>query len=174
MDLPDTPYGFRLNNITTLNETSNDIFVLTSTMEEYKLFEFIIEGLGITIVSVLGIFGNILSACVLSRTQMKSSVSCLLLGLTFADTLLITSSILIFGLPVLFEYSGWNSLHYIHLYYTFGPFIFGIAVTGKLIYTAMAVWLYSAQDLLSVIIRERIFQTNKILKKWCSWGCVFS
>jgi len=102
--------------------------------EYNETFEFIIVGLGITIVSILGIIGNILSACVLSRSQMKSSVSCLLLGLTFADTILIITSLLLFGLPVLLTVnsSGLEMNFYMKtIYPLLGPYIYAVAVTSK-------------------------------------------
>ena len=40
-----------------------------------------------------------------SRPQMKSSVNCLLMGLASFDTVLIVTSILMFGLPAVYTYT---------------------------------------------------------------------
>ncbi|CAL8143759.1 unnamed protein product [Orchesella dallaii] len=107
------------------------------------LFQFIVNGLGISIVAVLGIFGNILSAVVLSRPQMKSSVTCLLLGLTFCDTLLISVSILVFSMPFLNLYVHSPFLwKYENVYFRLWvPYLYPISITAQTgsVYLTLAV-----------------------------------
>jgi len=94
-----------------------------------------------------GIFGNGLSAVVLSRPQMKSSVTCLLLGLAFCDTLLISISILIYGLPYICDYAYNSSIlrAYRLVYYPLWvPYLFPICISGKNFFTA---WLLTVASL---------------------------
>jgi len=80
---------------------------------------------------MLGIIGNILSAVVLSRPQMRSSVTCLLLGLAFCDSLLIVFSTLIFGLPAMSDFTGALKT-YRHVFYPLWvPYFYPISTTGK-------------------------------------------
>ncbi len=119
-----------------LGFSTNESHPVIEEAEEYSfLFEFIIVGIGITIVSCLGILGNILSACVLSRSQMKSSVTTLLLGLTVADTILIFTSLLLFGLPALFNFFAMPettpNFYMKVIFPSCGPYVYAVAVTGK-------------------------------------------
>ena len=43
-------------------------------------FEFVVPGVLLNGVGLLGLVGNILSIIVLSRPQMKSSINCILIG----------------------------------------------------------------------------------------------
>ncbi|KAK2584722.1 hypothetical protein KPH14_007055 [Odynerus spinipes] len=70
------------------------------------LFDFITYGILVNFVGLFGILGNTISMVVLSRPQMKSSINYLLIGLASCDTLLIIISILIFGLPSIYAYTG--------------------------------------------------------------------
>lgn len=72
-----------------------------------SLFDFIVYGVLINFVGLFGILGNTISMIVLSRPQMKSSINYLLIGLASCDTLLIIISILIFGLPSIYVYTGY-------------------------------------------------------------------
>lgn len=57
------------------------------------LVEFLIYGVLLNVISLLGIMGNGISMIVLSRPQMKSSINYLLIGLATCDTLLILLSV---------------------------------------------------------------------------------
>lgn len=147
----------------------SDCITIDPTMNQptTALFQFIVNGLGISIVAVLGtltnlrnflakrfsalmvkimsyiflilfytfpgIFGNALSAVVLSRPQMKSSVTCLLLGLAFCDTLLISVSILVFSMPFLNDYVHSSFLwKYENIYFRLWvPYLYPVSITGK-------------------------------------------
>jgi hypothetical protein len=59
-------------------------------------------------------------------------VTTLLLGLSVADTILILTSLLIFGLPVLFMFSSTSeSNFYLRVIFPIcGPYVYAVAVTG--------------------------------------------
>ncbi len=50
------------------------------TYEMSVLFEFVVPGVLLNCVGILGLIGNTLSIIVLSRPQMKSSINCILIG----------------------------------------------------------------------------------------------
>ncbi|XP_053987232.1 FMRFamide receptor-like [Hylaeus volcanicus] len=70
------------------------------------LFNFIICGVLVNLIGIFGIFGNAISMIILSRPQMKSSINYLLIGLARCDTMLIVISMLIYGLPAIYPYTG--------------------------------------------------------------------
>ncbi|XP_011506266.1 PREDICTED: FMRFamide receptor-like [Ceratosolen solmsi marchali] len=78
--------------------------------------EFLIYGLLLNTVSLLGILGNAISTIVLSRPQMKSSINYLLIGLATCDTVLILLAVLVYGLPGIYAYTGYL-FHYKFLVY---------------------------------------------------------
>ncbi|CAL8089495.1 unnamed protein product [Orchesella dallaii] len=61
-------------------------------------------GLGIILVTVFGIIGNLLSATVLSRKRLQSSYAVLTLGLTFVDTVYLITKFLRYGIASLFSH----------------------------------------------------------------------
>ena len=58
-----------------LNQTMNSTNYKTSV-----LFEFVVPGVLLNFVGLLGLIGNVLSIIVLSRPQMRSSINCILIG----------------------------------------------------------------------------------------------
>lgn len=81
----------RLNNI-----TCPDVFNANSFQLK---FYFWINSCCLITVAVLGVLGNILSMLILSRPQMKSSISAVLFGLACCDTLLLIDSVMLFSFP---------------------------------------------------------------------------
>lgn len=75
-------------------------------------FQFMISTYCLIGVAALGILGNFLSILILSRPQMKSSISAVLLGLAACDTLLIVTSILLFSLTTVYPYTGYLRNYY--------------------------------------------------------------
>lgn len=71
------------------------------------LFQFIAEGIILNLVGMFGMFGNCVSMVILSRPQMRCSINYLLIGLARCDTVLILTSILLFGLPAINAYTGY-------------------------------------------------------------------
>ncbi|XP_072383943.1 FMRFamide receptor [Diabrotica undecimpunctata] len=86
------------------NDTDFQSCILDS--ETIVFFQFVVNGLLMNFIGVLGVLGNIISMIILSRPQMRSSINYLLIGLARVDTVLIITSMLLFGLPGLYPYSG--------------------------------------------------------------------
>ena len=63
--------------------------------------EFVIYGILLVGVGILGLLGNVISIVVLTRPQMKSSINIILVGLVSCDSILIVTSILMFGIKAL-------------------------------------------------------------------------
>jgi hypothetical protein len=66
-----------------MDENQGDIGatpVANGTYEMSVLFEFVVPGVLLNCVGLLGLLGNLLSIIVLSRPQMKSSINCILIG----------------------------------------------------------------------------------------------
>jgi len=82
-------------------------------------------------VASLGILGNILSILILSRPQMKSSISAVLLGLAGCDTLLIVTSILLFSLTTVYPYTGYLRSYYYFWYPKMSTFLYPLAMTAQ-------------------------------------------
>jgi hypothetical protein len=76
------------------------------------LYEFVTNGVLLNAVGILGIFGNIISVIILSRPQMRSSINYLLIGLATCDTMLIITSVLLFGIPAIYKYTGYLFVYY--------------------------------------------------------------
>lgn len=102
-----------MNNTSYLNATEivfNDSYSILPCLEKnapyLELYSFIVNGILLNFIGFLGIFGNIISMIILSRPQMRSSINCLLIGLARIDTALIITSILLFGLPGIYPYTG--------------------------------------------------------------------
>ncbi len=82
---------------------------LVAVEDEYQFsvfFEFVVPGALLNTIGLLGLVGNIISVVVLSRPQMKSSINVILIGLASADSILIVTSILMFGLPAVNAYNA--------------------------------------------------------------------
>lgn len=94
-------------------------------------FQFWVSAVLLSGVALFGILGNILSMVILSRPQMKSSISAVLFGLAACDTLLIVTSVLLFSLPTVYPYTG----HLFSYYYVWYPkltlFIFPMAMAAQ-------------------------------------------
>lgn len=80
-----------------------------------QLFRFVVHGVLLNAIGAGGLLGNALSVLVLTRPQMRSSVNCLLVGLAACDTVLIVTSVLLFGLSAVFPYTGRLRHYYYHV-----------------------------------------------------------
>merc|ERR1712015_39581 len=67
-------------------------------------FDFVVPGILLNIIGLLGLIGNTLSIIVLSRPQMRQSINCILIGLASFDSILIVTSILMLGLPAVYDF----------------------------------------------------------------------
>lgn len=98
---------------------------------EMNLFQFWMNGVLLNIVGILGILGNILSMVILSRPQMRSSINYILIGLARCDTVLIITSILLFGLPAVYPYTGYLYYYFYFIYPSISPFVYPIAMAAQ-------------------------------------------
>lgn len=92
-----------------------------------RLVRFVVHGVLLNAFGAGGLLGNALSALVLSRPQMRSSVNCLLVGLAACDTVLILTSILLFGLTAIYPYTGRLRYYYYHVCPHITPYAYPIA-----------------------------------------------
>ncbi|CAG7831808.1 unnamed protein product [Allacma fusca] len=119
----------------------------------YKLFNFLVEGVGVTTMTIFGVLGNMTSVIVLYQPKMRTSVSLLLMCLACFDTLLLLTNFLTFGVRGLFYYflgqvAGdefaalynlpyWQYLHPLYGFATIGSVYFTVAIA---IDRYIAVW----------------------------------
>ena len=82
---------------------------------EYSIFfDFVVPGILLNVIGLLGLIGNTLSIIVLSRPQMRQSINCILIGLASFDSILIVTSILMLGLPAIFDFLSIQSSENYH------------------------------------------------------------
>jgi hypothetical protein len=129
------------NSVENLSGETNhtDVYQLINDNEAViDIVKFLFQGVGITIFALLGIIGNIFSIIVLSNKRMRTSISCLLIGLAICDMIILFNSLFLFGLPTLLAYaksekdeinSAESFIKYGHLV----PYLFGLSLTSKLI-----------------------------------------
>lgn len=98
---------------------------------ETTLFEFLVSGVVMNLVAFLGILGNILSMVILSRPQMRSSINYLLIGLARCDTIVILTSMLLFGIPAIYPYSGYLFYYYYVIHPVISPVVYPLAMTAQ-------------------------------------------
>ncbi|XP_014222381.1 FMRFamide receptor [Trichogramma pretiosum] len=88
------------------NNTTEDPMLHCISGEGDAFTDFVVYGLLMNCISLLGLLGNCITIIVLSRPQMRSSINYLLIGLATCDTGLIVSSVLIYAIPGLTDYTG--------------------------------------------------------------------
>lgn len=103
------------------------------------LFEFIAYGVLLNVIGFMGIIGNVISMIILSRPQMRSSINYLLIGLARCDTVLIVTSICLFGLPAIYAYTRTDLLYTYH-YFVY-PYLSLIVFPAALIAQTVSVYL---------------------------------
>ncbi|CAH2004004.1 unnamed protein product [Acanthoscelides obtectus] len=99
--------------------------------EPLNFCRFVVCGLFINLVGLLGLIGNIISMIILSRPQMRSSINYLLIGLARIDTVLIVTSILLFGLPSVYPYSGLFFTYYYIVFPHIAPLAYPLAMVSQ-------------------------------------------
>ncbi|XP_031336382.1 FMRFamide receptor [Photinus pyralis] len=112
----------------TIGENDSCILVPDSSMDCYT---FIINGIFLNGIGLLGILGNIISMIILSRPQMKSSINYLLIGLARVDTVLIITSVLLFGLSGIYPYTGQLFTYYYVVYPHIVPVIYPLSMATQ-------------------------------------------
>ena len=142
---------------TSIQENQDDNGGEILQRNEYSIFfDFVVPGILLNVIGLLGLIGNALSIIVLSRPQMRQSINCILIGLASFDSILLLTSILMLGLPAIFDFlsmqlsngyqpPGFNVFHY---YFTkIFPFItptvysIGMIVQTGSVYLTIAVTL---------------------------------
>ncbi|KAJ8960432.1 hypothetical protein NQ318_013715 [Aromia moschata] len=116
----------------TLNDTSADSCIVPTDDDDFdNVFRFVTNGFLINIIGVLGLLGNIISMIILSRPQMRSSINYLLIGLARIDTVLIVTSMLLFGLPGIYPYCGCLFTYYYVVYPHIAPAVYPLATMAQ-------------------------------------------
>lgn len=117
------------NNVARVVKTvCKDVF---SPNSDEMRFQFWVSAVLLSGVALFGILGNILSMVILSRPQMKSSISAVLFGLAACDTLLIVTSVLLFSLPTVYPYTGYLFSYYYIWYPKLTLFLFPMAMAAQ-------------------------------------------
>ncbi|XP_034250339.1 FMRFamide receptor-like [Thrips palmi] len=125
-----------VTSVTELPEVANvtqRVSEADATRQLEVLFQFIAEGIILTVVGLLGILGNIVSMIILSRPQMRSSINYILIGLARCDTVLIVTSILLFGLPAIHAYTGYLYTYQYYVYPHIAPVVYPISLIAQTI-----------------------------------------
>ncbi|XP_046985417.1 FMRFamide receptor [Schistocerca americana] len=102
-----------------------------SSTDGQLLFEFVAYGVLLNLIGIFGIVGNIISMIILSRPQMRSSINYLLIGLARCDTVLIVTSVLLFGLPAIYGYTGMLMAYFYYVYPLVAPIVFPVALIAQ-------------------------------------------
>ena len=71
---------------------------------QQDLVRFALEGITLTIISSLGLVGTVMSIVVLLKPRIRDCFSNFLTGLAVCDATFLFFAILIFGLPVLWDW----------------------------------------------------------------------
>nr|WDS50847.1 FMRFamide receptor like protein [Palaemon carinicauda] len=111
---------------------------VNATATTPKLFVFTVYGVLLTTIGLLGIAGNLISITILSRRKMRSSINCCLIGLTSFDMIVTSTSILMFGLSGICDYTGAMTWYANGFYQRVMPFVYPlgmIAQTGSIYLT---------------------------------------
>lgn len=103
------------------------------------LYEFVTNGVLLNVVGVLGIMGNVISMIILTRPQMRSSINYLLTGLAKCDTVLILTSVFLFGIPAIYNYSETPFL--VGYYFRIYPFLSHVVYPIALMAQTVSVYL---------------------------------
>ena len=81
-----------------------------------SLFEFVTEGVLLTVISTLGLLGNALSIYVLLKPSLRGIFSNVLTGLATFDALFLLVAIVTFGMPQLSTIYQGTTTPYVELY----------------------------------------------------------
>ncbi|XP_066151033.1 FMRFamide receptor [Euwallacea fornicatus] len=117
--------------------SSNLSLCLGEQSHNLNFFRFATNGVLLNIIGAFGIVGNLISVIILSRPQLRSSINYLLIGLATVDTVLIVTSILLFGLPGIYPYSGALFNYYFKVY----PHIAGVVYPLATVMQTASVYL---------------------------------
>lgn len=102
-----------------------------ATLPPPEHLRFVVYGILLTTVGLLGLAGNLISITILSRPKMLSSINCCLIGLTSFDMIVTTTSVLMFGLPEISEYTQTMKWYGQGVYQRVTPFVFPLALIAQ-------------------------------------------
>ena len=96
-----------VNNVTQLpdnysyfyNDTANPTETSALGPKDVPLFSYIVEGILLLTISLIGCFGNVFAVLGLARNRMTRSFTKLLIALAVCDFLYLVMGIMIFGIP---------------------------------------------------------------------------
>lgn len=94
-------------------------------------YTFVMNAILLNSIGLLGILGNIISMIILSRPQMKSSINYLLIGLARVDTVLIMTSILLFGIPGVYPFTGMFFTYFYVVYPHIVPVVYPLSMATQ-------------------------------------------
>lgn len=109
----------------------NDVYCYEDYAPNENLLDFWLSGIVLNLVGIIGILGNILSMVILSRPQMRSSINYLLIGLARCDTVLIITSMLLFGFRSIYPYSGYLFYYNYYVYPQVARYVFPLATAAQ-------------------------------------------
>ncbi len=123
-------------------------------------FHFVVYSVLLNVIGIFGIVGNIISMIILSRPQMKSSINYLLIGLARCDTVLIITSILLFGLPSINDTTQHLFIYDSKIYPMIAPVVYPVAMISQTISVYLTV-LVTVERFVAVChpLRARSFCT---------------
>ncbi|XP_050734293.1 FMRFamide receptor-like [Eriocheir sinensis] len=135
-DVSDSVDDYDLSSNRTIPDMVDEMCLQTynsvnATMPAPKLMRFVVYGVLLTSVGLLGLAGNFISITILSRPKMQSSINCCLIGLTSFDMIVTTTSILMFGLPEICEYTQTMVWYTQGIYQLITPIIFPLALIAQ-------------------------------------------
>lgn len=99
--------------------------------DDHNFLDFWLSGILLNVIGVVGILGNVLSMVILSRPQMRSSINYLLIGLARCDTVLIVTSMLLFGFRSIYPYTGYMFIYNYYIYPQIAPYVFPLATASQ-------------------------------------------
>ena len=88
------------NDLVTSDWTKGSLVVITPPEPDVPLFTFVVEGVLLLVISLIGSVGNVFSVLGLARNKKTRSFTKLLIALAVFDLLYLVMGIAIFGLPV--------------------------------------------------------------------------
>ena len=113
----------------TINDTFDDCNFHVN--QNLILFRFLIYSIFLNSIGIIGIFGNSLSMIILSKYLLKSSINYLLIGLARCDVALIITSIILFGIPPIYQYTGLFFSYNYYIYPYLACIFFPIALIAQ-------------------------------------------
>lgn len=165
--------AIQLGTTSSANMLGNGFILSPNTCQEeyapeddHNFLDFWLSGILLNVIGVVGILGNVLSMVILSRPQMRSSINYLLIGLARCDTVLIVTSMLLFGFRSIYPYTGYMFVYNYYIYPQIAPYVFPLATASQTasIYLTLMV---SLERYVAVCHPLRAVSKYCILRNYC-------